>query len=217
MLQKTKIRTLSAMIIGIALAGCTTTGSQMPDPVAAQAPAQIASNSTDPNERFPVPELDPAKVEPRNMRQLVDYSTREPPGTIVIDTRQRFIFVVQESGKALRYGVGVGREGLEFTGSAVVGLKREWPRWTPTPTMIQREPARYRSWAAGMAGGPENPLGARALYLYKNGRDTLFRIHGTNEPETIGHAVSSGCIRMMNQDVIDLYRRVPAGARVVVL
>jgi lipoprotein-anchoring transpeptidase ErfK/SrfK len=116
----------------------------------------------------------------------------------------------------MRYGVGVGREGLAFTGTAEIGGKAEWPHWTPTPDMIKREPKRYAKWAGGMDGGTDNPLGARALYLFKEGKDTLYRIHGTNEPNTIGHAVSAGCIRMMNQDVIDLYRRVPTKTKVVV-
>jgi lipoprotein-anchoring transpeptidase ErfK/SrfK len=125
--------------------------------------------------------------------------------------------LVQENGKALRYGVGVGKAGLEFQGSASVQMKREWPRWTPTSDMIGRDPGRYAPWKTGMDGGSQNPLGARALYLFKDGKDTLYRIHGTNEPQTIGKAVSSGCIRMLNQDVIDLYGRVPRGSKVVVL
>ncbi|MEZ0168248.1 L,D-transpeptidase [Microvirga sp. TS319] len=207
------------LILPAALAACNTTGAP-PQPVAA-APAvdpmtaeRYAAVTTD---RHPVPGVDPATLKPRNVRQLVDYATTEKPGTIVVDTNARFIYLVQEGGKALRYGVGVGKEGLEFKGMASVNHKAQWPRWTPTPDMIKREPERYRRWAAGMDGGTDNPLGARALYLFKNGRDTLYRIHGTNEPETIGEAVSSGCIRMMNQDVIDLYSRVPVGSKVVVL
>ncbi|WP_408612824.1 L,D-transpeptidase [Bradyrhizobium symbiodeficiens] len=115
------------------------------------------------------------------------------------------------------YGVGVGRAGMAWSGTANVAMKREWPRWTPTKDMIGREPDKYVKWARGMEGGTQNPLGARALYLFKDGKDTLYRIHGTNEPWSIGQAMSSGCIRMMNQDVIDLYRRVPSGAKVVVL
>jgi lipoprotein-anchoring transpeptidase ErfK/SrfK len=155
-------------------------------------------------------------LRPEYVRQLVDYNGNEAPGTIVIDPRDRFLYLVMENGKALRYGVGVGKEGLEFTGKARIGRKATWPHWTPTPNMIRREPNRYGKWAGGMEGGATNPLGARALYLHKGGKDTLFRIHGTNEPDTIGHAVSSGCIRMLNQDVIDLYSRVPVGANVVV-
>lgn len=168
-------------------------------------------------ERFPVRAINTSRIEPRNLRQFVVYETTEHPGTIVIDTQRRFLYLVQEQGSAIRYGIGVGIDGLEFTGSAVVGMKREWPRWTPTADMIHRNPDLYEKWRGGMDGGPANPLGARALYLVKDGRDTLFRIHGTTEPHTIGKAVSSGCIRMFNHDVIDLYRRVPSGAKVVVL
>lgn len=169
------------------------------------------------DEKFPVAPIDVAKVDPQYLRQIVDFPTTERPGTVVVDTTNRFLYLVQENGKALRYGVGVGKEGLEFKGTANIALKREWPRWTPTQDMIKREPDRYAQWAGGMEGGAENPLGPRALYLFKDGKDTLFRIHGTTQPETIGTAVSSGCIRLMNQDVIDLYGRVPQGANVVVL
>jgi lipoprotein-anchoring transpeptidase ErfK/SrfK len=160
--------------------------------------------------------VDPADLRSEYVRQLVDFKGSESPGTIVVDPRNRFLYLVMENGKALRYGVGVGKAGLGFTGKANVGRKAAWPHWTPTPNMIHREPDRYAKWARGMEGGAANPLGARALYLYKDSKDTLFRIHGTNEPKTIGHAVSSGCIRMLNQDVIDLYSRVPIGANVVV-
>lgn len=212
-------RTIPAFLISFTLAGCTITEhSARTGPLPSAVPTGIrATYTNDTNEKFPVPSLDPSALAPENLRQQVDYATREPPGTLIVDTNNRFIYLVQEGGKAMRYGVGVGREGLEFKGSANVGGKREWPRWTPTPNMIAREPEKYRRWAKGMEGGPDNPLGARALYLFKDGKDTLFRIHGTNEPETIGHAVSSGCIRMMNQDVIDLYRRVPKGSKVVVI
>ncbi|MBS7700076.1 MULTISPECIES: L,D-transpeptidase [unclassified Chelatococcus] len=206
---------LSSLAVSLLLAGCVTTAPQLAPAQRPGIPMEDADAYS--GEKFPVPPRDPARTRPENVRQLVDYRTHEQPGTLVVDTRNRFVYLVKEGGKALRYGVGVGREGLEFSGSAAVGAKREWPRWTPTPNMIRREPERYAQWAKGMEGGADNPLGARALYLYKDGRDTLFRIHGTNEPETIGQAVSSGCIRMMNQDVIDLYRRVPTGAKVVVL
>ena len=180
-------------------------------------PVEAARYGAKPDEPFAVQPVDLRKVDAKNLRQEVEYQTSEPPGTLVVDPYSRFLYLVQENGKALRYGVGVGKEGLEFQGSATVQLKREWPRWTPTSNMIQREPERYGPWSKGMEGGATNPLGARALYLFKDGKDTLYRIHGTNEPHTIGKAVSSGCIRLLNQDVIDLYGRVPKGARVVVL
>jgi lipoprotein-anchoring transpeptidase ErfK/SrfK len=213
-LFRTLVLTLPA-----ALAACNTTAP--PPPAAAVAPAvdpAIAQRyAAIRDDRHLVPGVDPADLRLRNVRQLVDFPTAEKPGTIVVDADARFLYLVQEGGKALRYGVGVGKEGLEFKGSATVQRKAQWPRWTPTPDMIRREPERNKRWASGMAGGTDNPLGARALYLFKDGRDTLYRIHGTNEPETIGEAVSSGCIRMMNQDVIDLYGRVPTGAKVIVL
>lgn len=171
-----------------------------------------------PNERFPIPGIDVRRIDPRFLRQEVAYTGRESAGTIVVDTPNRFLYLVQSGGRAMRYGVGVGREeALQFRGNATIGRKAEWPRWTPTANMIRREPARYEPYRAGLEGGLANPLGARALYLYRNGRDTLFRLHGTTEPYTIGTNVSSGCIRLMNHDIIDLYGRVSSGTRVVVL
>jgi len=155
-------------------------------------------------------------VDPKYLPATVDYETQHEPGTIVIDTGDKFLYLVQEDGKAKRYGVGVGREGFGWTGMTTVGRKAEWPSWTPPKEMIRRQPwlAKY---ARGMPGGPNNPLGARALYLYEEEKDTLFRIHGSNEPWTIGQNVSSGCFRMRNEDVTELYEQVPVGAKVVVL
>ncbi|WP_137390886.1 L,D-transpeptidase [Rhodoligotrophos defluvii] len=148
-------------------------------------------------------------------RQVVSYTGPESPGTIIIDTRQRFLFFVLPGGQAVRYGVGVGREGFSWSGEAVVERKQEWPRWFPPAEMIARDP-KLEPYRNGMDGGPENPLGARALYLYKDGKDTLFRIHGTAQPWSIGQNVSSGCIRLLNEDIIDLYERVPIGTTVIV-
>lgn len=170
-----------------------------------------------PGEEFPVSAVDTSVLNVRNLRQVVPYATPHPPGTVIVDTKARFLYLVQEGGKAIRYGVGVGREGMEFSGSAVIHHKRRWPSWTPTPDMIARDPGRYRPYAKGMPGGPMNPLGARALYLFKDGKATLFRIHGTTEPWSIGQASSSGCIRMINQDIIDLYERVESGTKVIVM
>lgn len=164
-----------------------------------------------------VPAVDVSKMDPKNIRQVVDYQTEYPPGTIVVDPHARFLYLVMEGSKAMRYGVGVAKAGLEFEGEADIARKGRWPGWVPTPNMIARNPERYGPLAGGMEGGLRNPLGARALYLYKNGQDTLYRIHGTNEPWSIGKSVSSGCIRLLNQDIIDLHRRVPKGSRVVVL
>jgi len=203
----------------LALGGCVST--RTPPLQAALAPTLppdvVARYGPITTEKFPVAGVSPSVLKPQYVRQVVDYPTIEKPGTLVVDPHQRFLYLLMEDGKALRYGVGVGKAGLEFTGTAYVGRKAEWPHWTPTPDMIRREPDRYGPWAKGMEGGATNPLGARALYLFKNGRDTLYRIHGTTEPATIGKAVSSGCIRMMNQDVIDLYGRVPKGSKVLVL
>ena len=146
-------------------------------------------------------------------RVEVENPTRQPAGTIVIDTSSRHLYLVEPNGRAMRYGIGVGRQGFAWHGTAAVKRKAEWPGWTPPNDMLKRRP----DLPLHMEGGIENPLGARALYLYQGNRDTMFRIHGTNEPDTIGQAVSSGCIRMMNGDVIDLYQRVPIGTRVVVL
>lgn len=148
-------------------------------------------------------------------RQVVSDPTGERPGTIVVDPRARFLYLVMERGKALRYGVGVGRQGFEWAGDAKIRRKAEWPRWTPTRDMIKRDP-KLAKYSRGMDGGINNPLGARALYLYSGGKDTLYRIHGTNEPWSIGRAMSSGCIRMLNDDVVDLFERIPLGTRVVV-
>lgn len=139
-------------------------------------------------------------------------------GQILVVPSQHFLYYVTEPGKAIRYGVGVGRAGLEFQGTAVIGAKKEWPTWKPTAEMIARNPAKYGRWAeVAMPGGPSNPLGPRALYLFQNGADTFFRIHGTIEPQSIGQSVSNGCIRMINEHVIDLYERVPLGTIVTVI
>lgn len=203
------------LLLPLALAACAT---RRPQPAPAPAVSPFASRYAALEDGgFRVPGVPAGEMKERNRRALVDDPTGQPPGTLVVDPKNRFLYLVQENGKALRYGVGVGREGLEFSGTAEVAHKRAWPRWTPTPNMIAREPEKYEKWAGGMAGGESNPLGARALYLFKDGKDTLYRIHGTNEPWSIGEAVSSGCIRMMNQDVIDLYQRIPDGTKVVVL
>lgn len=168
-------------------------------------------------EPYPVPALDMGLVNPSLLRQDVTYRAPYRPGTVVVNVAERRLYLVQPGGRALRYAVGVGRsEAANFRGSAVIGRKEAWPAWTPTENMMRAIP-RYRAYAGGMPGGIENPLGARALYLYRGGKDTYFRLHGTNEPESIGRAVSSGCIRLLNHDVIDLYNRVPVGSPVVVL
>ena len=164
----------------------------------------------DPLTRQPLVQyVDPAKAQATAIpREIVDYPTKQRPGTIVIDSAERRLYFVMADGKAMRYGVGVGRPGFDWAGTQTISRKQEWPTWTPPASMLKRRPDLPRF----MAGGPDNPMGARALYL----GSTLYRIHGSNEPETIGQAVSSGCIRMLNEDVIDLYDRARVGTRVVV-
>ncbi|WP_455481659.1 L,D-transpeptidase [Bartonella sp. B35(2025)] len=169
------------------------------------------------NEPYLLPAIDLSTIDPKFWRQQVIYYTSYPPGTLIIDTQECFLYLIGENGKALRYGIGVGKEGLAFEGVGIVQKKRRWPHWAPTAAMMAREPERYGHLGQGMPPGPDNPLGARALYLFKNSQDTLFRIHGSHESWSIGHAMSSGCIRLLNQDIIDLYDRVPVGSRVVVL
>jgi lipoprotein-anchoring transpeptidase ErfK/SrfK len=204
---------------GAALAGCTVTTEKpelqytaltpQPDPYYVKMYAAIS------DEKIAISAVDISKIDPRYLRQEVSYSSDEQPGTIIVDTQDKFLYLVQESGRALRYGVGVGREGFDWDGRATIQMKRKWPTWTPPRSMIEREPE-LEKYANGMPPGLDNPLGARALYLFKDGRDTLYRLHGTNEPWSIGKAVSSGCIRLFNQDIIDLYNRTPLGTPVVV-
>lgn len=153
---------------------------------------------------------------PDAVRTEVAYNGSEDPGTIVVDTHSRRLYYVMENGQAMRYAIAVGRQGLAFRGQATVGRKAEWPSWTPTQNMIRTQPEMYADYADGLPGGLSNPLGARALYLYRGGRDTYFRIHGTVDRASIGHATSAGCIRLFNQDAIDLYNRVALGTRVKV-
>lgn len=169
------------------------------------------------NEAYPLPAVDMSKINPQYWRQEVTYNSPYTPGKLVVDTQARFLYLIGENGRALRYGVGVGKAGLALEGEAVVQYKRQWPKWIPTKDMMERDPERYGHLGEGMPAGPDNPLGARALYLFKNGQDTLFRIHGSHEAWSIGKAVSSGCIRLLNQDIIDLYGRVPEGTHVIVL
>jgi len=166
----------------------------------------LNASREDPTVRYDRPK--PA-MDPRFFKQIVDYPTNEKPGTVVIDTPNRFLYYVEGDGKAIRYGIGVGRPGFEWAGVKTVSQKKEWPEWRPPAEMRMRRP----DLPEYMAGGPENPLGARAMYL----GSSLYRIHGSNEPHTIGQAVSSGCIRMKNEDVIDLYDKVKVGTKVIVI
>jgi lipoprotein-anchoring transpeptidase ErfK/SrfK len=176
---------------------------------------------------FALPAIPYERVPARFRRQQVANTTGEAPGTMVVDTRDHFLYFTQPFGRAIRYGVGLGRAGFEWSGSGVIERKQEWPRWCPPEEMIGRQPelSRFRctqiprtnTWEGGQQGGLDNPLGARAHYIFQDGVDTLYRVHGSPEWWSIGTSVSSGCVRMINQDVIDLYDRVPVGAPIVVV
>jgi lipoprotein-anchoring transpeptidase ErfK/SrfK len=207
-----------ALAVGLALAGCvtkTTTPAVIKPDVAAQPlylahPDDTADNPLD-------KELSGNQLPSDAFKHVeIDYPTSEPPGTIIIDTGAKFLYLTEDGGKAQRYGVGVGREGFGWKGEVQVGSKQKWPRWFPPKEMVSREHARGHMIPDMMEGQIGNPLGARAMYLYSGGKDTLFRIHGTFEPSSIGTNASSGCIRMANYDVIDLYERVQIGTRVIV-
>jgi len=162
------------------------------------------------------------QADPAFARKVVAYPSPEPPGTIIVDPGAHFLYLVQPGGQAIRYGVGVGAEGFGWSGIATIHSKQEWPDWYPPAEMLERKPelkphmAQLQS-GLGMRGGPDNPIGARAMYLWQGNKDTLYRIHGTNDPTTIGTNVSSGCIRLTNEDVVDLYNRTPVGTKVIVL
>lgn len=199
------LKLTAALFLGAALAGCSTAGGSF----------YTASYSSVSDAGYAIPAIPSEKIPAQYRRQVVKYATDEKPGTIIVDTREKFLYLIMPEGKAVRYGIGVGRRGFEWSGTARVAMKREWPTWTPPSAMIKRQPelAKYRN---GMDPGLRNPLGARALYLYNKGGDTGYRLHGTPEWWSIGKAMSSGCIRLMNQDIIDLYNRVEQGAKVVV-
>ncbi len=166
--------------------------------------------------RITMPAMDTTGIDPRWLRQTVEYRGSEPVGTVVVRPSERHLYLVTARGTAIRYGVGVGRQGALWHGRATIGRKGQWPNWTPTANMIRYDPRNAR-YAGGMPGGLGNPLGARALYLYRGNRDTMYRLHGTNVPSSIGTAVSSGCIRLFNHDIIDLHDRVRIGTPVVVI
>jgi lipoprotein-anchoring transpeptidase ErfK/SrfK len=197
-------RAVAFVILGLALAGCAE-GALAPATQASWSPRDKQLMSHLPYAQANIPEL--------YRRHIVDYQRRETPGTILVDSNSKFLYYVLPKGKAIRYGITVGEEAQAWSGVAKVGRKEEWPAWIPTAG----EQARLGPFPARVPGGPRNPMGARALYLYAGGKDTQYRIHGTNQPEYIGQAISSGCIRMTNEDAIDLYNRVPVGTMVVVL
>ncbi|GLK86158.1 L,D-transpeptidase family protein [Ancylobacter defluvii] len=169
-----------------------------------------------PEEKFPIPAVDVSKVDRKYYRRTVRYETEEAPGTIIVDPANYYVYRIEEDGLATRYGANVGRDGFRWSGDAYIGRKGEWATWTPPKEMIQRQPEAAK-YARGMPGGLDNPLGARTLYLYQNGAYTLYTIYATSDPESIGTGVTSGCVGLLSQDMIDLYDRTPVKTKVVVL
>lgn len=207
-----------SLLVCSALAACAVAPVVTPSPTGQQVdPALLAMYAPVQDGENTIPAVPTQYLSDRNKRQEVDYWTDEPPGTIVVDPYDKFLYFIRPDNRALRYGVAVGKAGLAFAGTGTVPLKREWPGWTPTQNMLKTQPETYGKYAAGLDGGIDNPLGARALYLFKGGKDTMYRIHGTNDASSIGTATSAGCIRLFNQDILDLYDRVPPNTRVVVL
>ncbi len=206
------------------VSGCVATQGEVPVAAAksvAPAPKPVvpAMYQAVPTERFPIPEVDIKKLDRRFWRTEIDYPTDEEPGTLIVDTPNKYLYHVKRNGRATRYGIGVGREGFAWSGRAIVAYKGDWPRWTPPDSMVARQPTLepYSIANGGMDPGLKNPLGARALYIHKDGKDTLYRVHGTPEAWSIGKAVSSGCIRLVNQDIIHLHGEVRDGSRIMVI
>ena len=217
---------LNAAALGaasVAVSACATTGQQ---PVEPPPPTYVEPQLGDyatmygpvSDSGFDLPAIPFDKIDPQFLRQIVPDPTGQKPGTIIVDTTNHFLYLVRPGGQAIRYGVGLGRAGFEWSGDAVVQWKQKWPKWTPPDEMVARQPElkEYSADNGGMPGGLKNPLGARALYLFQGNQDTLYRLHGSPEWKSIGKSVSSGCVRLMNQDIIDLYDRAPSKTPVVV-
>jgi lipoprotein-anchoring transpeptidase ErfK/SrfK len=209
-----------ASLGALALAGCSTTGTRVTtpaEPVRPAVPADVlAMYAARPEEDYPVPAADVSVINPVYWRQEVANLTGEPAGSVVVDTTNYFLYFTMPDGRAMRYGVGLGRAGFEWSGKGHIAYQRKWPVWTPPSEMIEREPE-LEMYRHGQPPGLLNALGARALYIHQGNRDTLYRVHGTMDVATIGKAVSSGCVRLLFQDVIDLADRVPSGAPIVVI
>ncbi|NPD15962.1 L,D-transpeptidase [Xinfangfangia sp. D13-10-4-6] len=188
-----------------------------PDPAANVPPEVLAMYAAVEDDGFSIPAVPPRYLIPENVRSEVDLAITEPPGSIIVDPWQRYLYFILGNNRARRYRVAVGDQGRSFEGEAVAQYARNWPSWRPTDNMIRDRPDMYAAYAGGLPGGLQNPLGARAIYLFRGGRDTYYRIHGTNEVASVGHATSAGCIRMYNQDAIHLAATYQRGARVLVL
>jgi lipoprotein-anchoring transpeptidase ErfK/SrfK len=217
-MRTAKSMTTLGLLATLALAGCSATTSQPTGTSGAEVTrvetSRIFTDSYGQlsDAGYALPAIPINRVDKKFHRQIIDYSTTEKPGTIVVNTRERFLYYIMPGGKAVRYGIGVGKQGFSWAGEAYVAWKQEWPTWHPPKEMAERKPDVARYVEKGMGPGLNNPLGARAMYLFnEKGQDTLFRLHGTPEWASIGTAASSGCIRLMNQDVIDLYNRVRPG------
>lgn len=221
-LSRRSFLSFSAVGAAAALTSCASTSTPvsvtLPPPPVRGSPELDLMYGEVLDEGYVIPAVPYRRIDPRFYRQRVVDPTGEAPGTVVVDTPSRFLYLVESGGTAMRYGVGIGRDGFSWQGEGVIQWRRKWPKWTPPDEMIARQPelARYSAANGGMAPGLDNPLGARALYIFQNGQDTLYRLHGSPEWWSIGKAVSSGCVRLMNQDVMDLYERVPNKARVLV-
>ncbi len=202
---------IAAVLALLATAACAPKPATEAPPAASPPEYQAVQDG-----EFLIPAVDPVDLFGTNKRSEVDFAGDEKPGTVVVDVNARRLYYVLEGNRAIRYAIAVGREGLSFKGVGYVGRKAEWPSWQPTANMVKTRPDLYAEYASGLPGGLENPLGARAMYLYRNGRDTMFRIHGTIQNASIGRATSAGCIRLFNQDAIDLFNRVETGDKVVV-
>ena len=211
MLKRRHFISTSAALFSVALTRPAFASTWPSDAQKAEWDAQITPPNYDPAVS------NPWGLHPRFMPTRVEANDTLTPGDIHVDAVARYLYHIEPGGTAMRYGVAIGRGDLYEPGTYKIRRKVEWPHWTPTQNMIRREPEKYKKWAGGMEGGPDNPLGARALYLYQGGRDTLYRIHGTPYPSTVGRSVSSGCIRMLNAHVEDLYQRVPVGTKVTVV
>lgn len=204
-------------VLALGLAACAPTTTTTTTDTSGVPPIYEARTDIGPNgEPVQIPAVRAAYLTERNRRQRVPYNGPEAPGTIVVDPHARVLYDVLENGEAMRFGIAVGRAGKGFIGNGVISVKKQWPSWTPTQNMIRTEPELYAQFAGGLPGGLNNPLGSRALYLYRNGRDTYYRIHGTMDPSSIGKATSAGCIRLFNQDIMDLYDESELGNRVKV-